>query len=189
MAEASQRMRTLIRIRSATTAIKRGILRPRAGKSTLRRNRSLQRIAKASKQVEVPPSQQLQLMTVKEKSSLLQQVMEQYVYLDHDIISDDNKSILKVFTGQMHTVDITSVYQYAPVIDDVRYLEGIKSLEELKEKEYNKEMIGTNNEHVSKIYTAKRDDDDEYQEGVVSLAVYDKTMIHPTMEILVDKDM
>jgi hypothetical protein len=57
-AEASQRRRTLIRIRSATTAIKRGMLRPHAGKSTLGRNQSLQRIAKASKQAEVL-SQQL----------------------------------------------------------------------------------------------------------------------------------
>jgi hypothetical protein len=38
----------------------------------------------------------------------------------------------------MHTVDITNAYQYAPVIDDVEYLEGIKSLQELKEEEYNK---------------------------------------------------
>ncbi len=46
---------------------------------------------------------------------------EQYVYLDHDIISDNEESILKVFTGQMHTVDITNVYQYAPVIDDINF--------------------------------------------------------------------
>jgi hypothetical protein len=36
---------------------------------------------------------------------------EQYVYLDHDIISDDEESILEVFTGQMHTVDIINAYQ------------------------------------------------------------------------------
>ncbi len=75
LAEVSQRRRTLIRIRSATTAIKRGISRPGAGKSTLRRNQSLQIIAKASKQAEVP-LQQLRLITAKEISSLLQQVME-----------------------------------------------------------------------------------------------------------------
>ena len=55
------------------------------------------------------------------------------MYLDHDIISDDKKSILKVFTGQMHTVDITNAYQYAPVIYDIKYLERIESFEELKE--------------------------------------------------------
>ncbi len=89
----------------------------------------------------------------------------------------------------MHTVDITNAYQYAPVIDDVEYLEGIKSLQELKEEEYNKQIIGSNDEHVSKIYTAKRDDDNESQGGVVSLVICDKTIIHPTMETLVDKDM
>ncbi len=40
------------------------------------------------------------------------------MYLDHDIISDNKESILKVFTGQMHAVDTTNVYQYAPVIDN-----------------------------------------------------------------------
>jgi hypothetical protein len=59
----------------------------------------------------------------------------------------------------------------------------------LKEEEYNKEIIGSNSEHISKIYTAKRDDDDESQGGVVSLVVYDKTMIHPIIKTLVDKDM
>jgi hypothetical protein len=49
---------TLIRIRSATTATKKGILRTCAGKSTLRTSRSLQRIGKASKQARVL-SQQL----------------------------------------------------------------------------------------------------------------------------------
>ncbi len=47
---------------------------------------------------------------------------EQHVYLDRDIISDNKESILKVLTGQMHTVDITNAYQYAPVIDDVKCL-------------------------------------------------------------------
>ncbi len=59
---------------------------------------------------------------------------EQYVYLDHDIIHDKEEIILEVFTGKMHTLDITNLYQYAPVIDDVKILEGIKSLEELKEE-------------------------------------------------------
>ncbi len=94
---------------------------------------------------------------------------EQYVYLDHDIINDVKEIILKVFTGQMNTVDITNAYQYAPVIDDVKYFEGIKSLEELKEEKYDKEIIGSDDEHVSKIYTAKIDDDDKSQGGVVSL--------------------
>ncbi len=76
---------------------------------------------------------------------------EQYTYLDHGIISDNEESILKVFAGQMYTVDITNAHQYAPVIDDVKFLEGIKSLEELKEEEYDKENIGSGNEHVSKI--------------------------------------
>jgi hypothetical protein len=77
------------------------------------------------------------------------------VYLDHDIISDNKESILEVYTGQIHTVDITNAYQYAAVIDDIKYLEGIESLKELKEEEYNKDIIGINNEHVRKIYTAK----------------------------------
>ncbi len=42
---------------------------------------------------------------------------------------------------------------------------------------------------VSKIYTDKRDDNDESQGGVVSLVVCDEAMLHPTMETLVDKDM
>jgi hypothetical protein len=75
MMEASQRRRTLIKIRSATAAIKRGISRTCAGRSTCRRSQSLQRITKASKQAGVP-LQQLQLMIAKEKSSLMQQVTE-----------------------------------------------------------------------------------------------------------------
>jgi hypothetical protein len=111
------------------------------------------------------------------------------VYFDHDIINDNKESILKVFTGQMYAVDITNAYQYAPVINDVKFLEGIESLKELKEEEYDKEIIGSDNEHVSKIYTVKRDDDDKSQGGVVSQVVCDKAMLHPKMETLVDKDM
>ncbi len=59
----------------------------------------------------------------------------------------------------------------------------------MKEEEYNEEIIGSFNEHVSKIYTAKKDDDDESQVGAISLVVSDKTMIYPTMETLVDKDI
>ncbi len=114
---------------------------------------------------------------------------EQYVYLDHDVISDDKESILEVFTGQMHAVDITNAYQYAPIINEVKFLEGIKLLEELKEKEYDKEIIGSDDEQVRKIYTVKRDDDDKSQGGVVSLVVCDEAMLHPTMETLVDKVM
>jgi hypothetical protein len=55
------------------------------------------------------------------------------VYLDHDVISNNKESILGVFTGQMHSVDITNAYQYTPVIDDFKFLEGIKLLKELKE--------------------------------------------------------
>jgi hypothetical protein len=69
------------------------------------------------------------------------------------------------------------------------FLEGIKLLKELKEEEYDKEIIVSDNEHTSKIYTAKRDDDDESQRGVISLVVCDKAMLHPTMETLVEKDM
>jgi hypothetical protein len=89
----------------------------------------------------------------------------------------------------MHAVDITNAYQYAPVIDEVNFLEGIKSLKELKEEEYNGEIISSDDEQVSKIYTVKRDDDDESQGGLVSLIICDETMIHPSMETLVDKDM
>ncbi len=59
----------------------------------------------------------------------------------------------------------------------------------MKEEEYNKVIIGSDNEHMSKIYAVKRDDDDESQGGVVSLIVYNKAMLHSTMETLVDKDM
>jgi hypothetical protein len=76
----------------------------------------------------------------------------------------------------MHAVNITNVYQYTPVMDDVEFFEQIKSLKELKEEEYDKEIIGSDNEHISNIYTVKRDDDDKSQGGVVSLVVCDKTM-------------
>ncbi len=59
----------------------------------------------------------------------------------------------------------------------------------MKEEEHNEEIIGSDNEQVSKIYTVKRDDNDESQGGVVSLVVCEETMIHPIMETLVDKDM
>jgi hypothetical protein len=64
----------------------------------------------------------------------------------------------------------------------------LKALNILYE-EHNKEIIGSDNEHVSKIYPVKRDDDEKSQGGVVSLVVCDKAMLHPTMESLVDKDM
>jgi hypothetical protein len=54
---------------------------------------------------------------------------------------------------------------------------------------YNKEIIGSDNEHVRKIYKVQRDDDEESQGGAISLVVCDKAMLHPTMETLVDKDM
>ena len=50
-------------------------------------------------------------------------------------------------------------------------MEGIKSFKKLKEGEYDKEIIGSDNEHVSKIYIVKKDDDDKSQGGVVSLVV------------------
>jgi hypothetical protein len=59
----------------------------------------------------------------------------------------------------------------------------------LKEEEHNEEIIGSDNEQVSKIYTVKRDDNDKSQGGFVSLVVCEETMIHPIMETLVDKDM
>ncbi len=37
---------------------------------------------------------------------------EQYVHLDHDVISDNKESILEVFTGQMHAVNITNAHQW-----------------------------------------------------------------------------
>jgi hypothetical protein len=112
--------KNLIRIRSATTAIKRSILRPCAGKSTLRRNKSLQRIARASKQAS-RSSISKAVIDDSEGEIILAATShgEQYVYLDHDIINDDKESILKVFTGQIHSVDITNAYLYAPVIDDI----------------------------------------------------------------------
>ncbi len=114
---------------------------------------------------------------------------KQYVYLDHDVISDDKGSILEVFTGQMHAVDIINVYQYAPVINNIKFLVGTESLKELKEEEYEKEIIGSDNEHIRKRYTAKGDDDDKFQGGVVRLVICDEAMLHPTMLTLVDKDM
>jgi hypothetical protein len=41
----------------------------------------------------------------------------------------------------MHAANIINAYQYTPVIDDVKFLEGIKSLEESKEEEYDKESL------------------------------------------------
>ncbi len=57
------------------------------------------------------------------------------------------------------------------------------------EEEYDKEIIGSDNEHISKMFTVKRDDDNKSQEGVVSLVVCDEAMLHPTKETLVDKNM
>ncbi len=65
---------------------------------------------------------------------------EQYVHLDHDLTSDDEESILEVITGQMHAVDMTNAYQYVPVNDDIKFLEQIESLVELKEEEYIRNM-------------------------------------------------
>jgi hypothetical protein len=65
-------------------------------------------------------------------------------------------------------------------------LEGIKSFKKLKEGEYDKEIIGSDIEHVSKIYTVKRDDDEESQGSGVSLGICEKTMLHLTMETLVN---
>jgi hypothetical protein len=43
---------------------------------------------------------------------------ENYVYLNDDKISDDEDSILEVFTSEMEvqSVDISNAYQYAPII-------------------------------------------------------------------------
>ncbi len=134
MVEASQQRRTIIRIRSATTVIIRGISRTRAGRSTLRRSQSFQRIAKASKQA---GSSVATAVIDDSKGEIILAATshgEQYVYLDHEVISDDEESILEVFTGWMHNVNITNAHQYVPVIDDAKFLEGIKLLEELKER-------------------------------------------------------
>ncbi len=59
----------------------------------------------------------------------------------------------------------------------------------MKEEEHGVEIVCSDNEYVSKIYTVKRDDDNEYQGGDVSLVICDKAMLQPAMESLVDKDM
>ncbi len=52
---------------------------------------------------------------------------EKYVYLYDDKISDNEDSILEVFTSEMEvqSVDISNAYQYAPIIKSVKYLKGL----------------------------------------------------------------
>ncbi len=70
---------------------------------------------------------------------------EQCVYLDRDVISDNEESILKVFTGQMHAVDITNVYQYAPVINDIKFLKETSHQRNWKRKNM---MMNTLAKHI-----------------------------------------
>ncbi len=48
------------------------------------------------------------------------------MYLDDDKISNNEDSILEVFTSKMEvqSVDISNAYQYAPIIESVKYLKG-----------------------------------------------------------------
>jgi hypothetical protein len=73
---------------------------------------------------------------------------EQYGYLNDEEISDNKESILKVFTREINLMDITDAYQYTPVINNIKYLDGIELLQELEDEESNKEFIGSNDEHV-----------------------------------------
>ncbi len=52
---------------------------------------------------------------------------EKYVYLDDDKISDDKDSTLEVFTSEIEvqSVDISNAYQYAPIIESVKYHKGL----------------------------------------------------------------
>jgi hypothetical protein len=43
----------------------------------------------------------------------------------------------------MHAVDITNAYQYAQVIDEDKFLEGIELLKKLKDEKYDKEIISS----------------------------------------------
>jgi hypothetical protein len=96
---------------------------------------------------------------------------EKYVYLDDDKISDDKDSILEVFTSKMEvqSVDISNAYQYAPIIESVEYLKGLDTCGESRPSDDN--------------------DEDKSQGANVSFAIMDATMLQPTMEALVDKDM
>ncbi len=95
---------------------------------------------------------------------------EKYVYLDDDKSNDNKGSILEVFTSKMEvqSVDISNAYQYAPIIESVKYLKGLDTCGESRPTDDN--------------------DEDKSQGGNVSFVFMDKTMLQPTMEGLVDKD-
>jgi hypothetical protein len=77
----------------------------------------------------------------------------------------------------MHLMDITDAYQYAQVINNIKYLDGIELLEELEDKEFDKEFIGSKDEHVNKINVRGRDNDNKFQGSVISLIVCNETML------------
>jgi hypothetical protein len=66
---------------------------------------------------------------------------EKYVYLDDDKISDDEDSILKVFTSKMEVqlADTNNAYQYAPIIESVKYPEGLDTCSESRPSDDNGE--------------------------------------------------
>jgi hypothetical protein len=96
---------------------------------------------------------------------------EKYVYLNDNKISDDEDSILEVFTSQMEvqSADINNAYQYTPITESVKYLKGLDTCGESRPCDAN--------------------DEDKSQGGNVSFVIMDETTLQPTMEALVDKDM
>jgi hypothetical protein len=96
---------------------------------------------------------------------------EKYVYLNDDKISDNEDSILEVFTSKMEvqSVHISNAYQYAPIIKSVKYLKGHDTCGESRPSD---------------------DDDEDKSQGCnISFDIMDQTMLQPTMEALVYKDM
>ena len=67
------------------------------------------------------------------------------MYLDDDKISDNKENILEVFNSEVYLMDITDAYQYALIINNIKYLDRIKLLEDLEDEESDKEFIGSNN--------------------------------------------
>jgi hypothetical protein len=91
---------------------------------------------------------------------------KKYVYLDDDKISDHEDSILEVFPNEMEvqSVDIRNAYQYAPIIESVKYLKGLDTCSESRQSD--------------------DDDEDKSQGGNVGFVIMDKTTLQPTMKLM-----
>jgi hypothetical protein len=149
--------------KTCTIARRRGTFRTHAGRNSHTRSQNQSRVVGASRKAKIEEEGEIILVLATQG--------EKYVYLDDDKISDNEDSILEVFTSKMEvqSVDISNAYQYAPIIESVKYLEGLDACGESR--------------------LSDDDDEDKSQGGNISFFIIDKTTIQPTMEALVDKDM